>query len=264
MVISPLPQIMVAPNGATKTRATHPALPMTLPQLAQTARACQIAGAQGLHFHLRDASGGHLLDSGAYREALTQLKVHVPGMALQITTESAGLYSPPHQRHVALNSGARLVSAAVAEIARDDRLLARAFYRECAERGIAVQHILYNVEDADLLVEVLPATLLRADSLQLLFVLGRYAERQIAHPAMLDPFRVWMAHHQLQPDWAVCAFGRTERACLQAAYQHGGKCRVGFENSHVRPDGTPAVDNAAQVAALAACLRPRAHLQNCT
>ena len=116
-----LPRLMIAPNGARRTKADHPALPMTLPEIVETAKDCAALGADGLHLHLRDAQGRHVLDAGLYREALQELGAAVPDMALQITTESAGLYAAPHQRAVALESGACMVSAALREMAQGHR-----------------------------------------------------------------------------------------------------------------------------------------------
>ncbi len=253
--MTPLPRLMVAPNGARRGKADHPELPVTLPEIVQTARVCAKAGADGLHLHLRDANGAHVLDAGLYREALAELRGAVPDMAVQATTEAAGRYSAPHQRRVALDSGAALVSAALREMTADTPdAVATAFYRDCAERGIAVQHILYAPEDFDLLTRLLPAPLLRAPDLQLIFVLGRYSRDQESDPADLHPFLRALRAHDLAPDWAVCAFGRAETACLMEAHRHGGKLRVGFENSLWHADGRIARDNAERVSAvLAAC-----------
>tara|TARA_B100002051_G_C16679577_1_gene609016 strand:+ start:128 stop:880 length:753 start_codon:yes stop_codon:yes gene_type:complete len=247
-----LPHIMVAPNGATKTKTDHPALPITLDEIAQTALACRDAGAGALHLHLRDDAGGHLLDSGAYAEALAHLRPLLGEMAIQITTEAAGRYEPGHQRYVALNSGAQMVSVSAREMLRDHELQAIRFYEEAAERGIAIQHILYSREDAEALVHVLPDRLLRDPGLQLIFVMGRYVAGQVSTPAMLDPFLDWMQAEAITPDWAICAFGSGETDCLRNALAKGGKARVGFENSLVMADGTTAQDNAARVAEIAA------------
>lgn len=249
-----LPRLMVAPNGATRTRADHPALPVTLDEITETAIACHAAGAGGLHLHLRDADGGHLLDSGAYREALAHLSTAVPGLAIQITTEASGRYEPGHQRFVALNSGAEMVSVALREVTRDGDDRAARFYTDCDERGIAVQHILYDAEDAERLAKVLPESLFRTGDLQLLFVLGRYVQGQNSGPGMLAPFLDWMRGAAIRPDWAVCAFGQGETDCLAAALDNGGKCRVGFENSLLHADGRQARDNAERVAEIAARL----------
>lgn len=250
-----LPRLMVAPNGARRTRADHPALPVTLPEIVATARACRTAGADGLHLHLRDADGQHLLDAAAYGEALDVLRRAVPGMALQITTEAAGRYAPPHQRAVALDAGADLVSVALREMAAPPHdATAPAFYAACAERGIAVQHILYEAGDFDLLDRLVPPGLVDTPDLQLIFVLGRYSTGQQSAPRDLDPFLARLTERGIPADWAVCAFGRAETACLRAAHAAGGKLRVGFENNLLNEDGTQARDNADRVAAIRAIM----------
>ncbi|HEU4985991.1 MAG TPA: 3-keto-5-aminohexanoate cleavage protein, partial [Rhizobiaceae bacterium] len=45
--------IAIAPNGGRKTKADHPALPMTSDEIAATAAACLAAGAAMLHLHVR-------------------------------------------------------------------------------------------------------------------------------------------------------------------------------------------------------------------
>jgi len=246
----PLPRLMVAPNGASKTHADHPKVPLTLWELRHCAADCAEAGADGLHIHVRDEEGGHLLDSGAYREALAELAREVPALALQITTESGGRYGPAHQAHVALHSGADMVSVALREITRDGDGLAARLYAEAEARGIAVQHILYDVEDARRLERILHGGI-RPDT-QLIFVLGRYTSGQASTPEMLTPFTDWLGTRAA--DWATCAFGQGETACLRAAAEAGGKLRVGFENSLLNEDGSTAKDNAERVRAVAGLL----------
>ena len=139
------------------------------------------------------------------------------------------------------------------------RSAAPAFYAACAERGIAVQHILYDAEDFDLLDRLVPPGLVDAPGLQLIFVLGRYSTGQQSAPRDLDPFLDRLAQRATPDDgadwpadWAACAFGRAETACLRTAHAAGGKLRVGFENNLLHDDGTQARDNAARVAAIRA------------
>ncbi|MGX0902661.1 3-keto-5-aminohexanoate cleavage enzyme [Roseovarius sp. MBR-79] len=252
--MTPLPRLMVAPTGARRSKADHPALPVTLPEIVETAQACLDAGADGLHLHLRDGAGRHLLDAGAYREALDELRQTVPAMTLQITTEAAGLYAPPHQRAVALEAGADLVSVALREMAAEAEA-APGFYAACAARGVAVQHILYDAGDFELLARLLPPDILTAPDLQLIFVLGRYSAGQESDARDLAPFLDRLRTREAPADWAVCAFGRSETACLLAAHAAGGKLRVGFENSLWHADGRLARDNADRVCALRDALR---------
>ena len=87
-----LPRLMVAPNGARPMKKDHPAVPVTISETVETAKACFNAGADGIHFHMRDENGEHILDS-TFRKALLNFK-KVPKMHLQVTTEAVGKYSP--------------------------------------------------------------------------------------------------------------------------------------------------------------------------
>lgn len=247
-----LPRLMVAPNGARLGKSDHAAIPITMAELIATARDCHASGAQGLHLHLRDGDGKHSLDAGRYREAVAELANAVPALAVQVTTEAVGIYSAEHQRHIALNSGTRLVSTSIREImtGTEPEVAAR-FFHECADAGIALQIILYDLDDLELLKTVMPQVLFNAPSLQVLFVLGRYATNKNSSPADLEPFLNWKARANWRPDWAVCAFGRGETDCLKKAHAEGGKLRVGFENSFFAADGTIARDNAQRVREIA-------------
>ncbi|MGR3592382.1 MAG: 3-keto-5-aminohexanoate cleavage protein [Limimaricola soesokkakensis] len=244
------PFIMVAPNGARRSRADHPALPVTTGQIAETAQACHEAGAEALHLHVRDESGRHSLDAGRYAEALQELKRRVPGMRIQITTEAAGLFDVPAQLDCLRRVQPGWASISVREIAREPDL-ASDVYATCAEQGTEVQHILYDTADIALLREWQAQGVVAREQSSVLFVLGRYAAGQVSDPADLDPFRAAMPE---AVNWMVCAFGPREHACLIAAAQQGGSLRVGFENSLTDHRGQPHGDNAASVAALRAQL----------
>ena len=250
----PLPRIMVAPNGARRTKADHPALPITVNEIVACAKECYAAGADGLHAHIRDSSGGHLLDADQYRHLVSRVQEAVPKMAIQITTEAVGIYDPDTQMSIALTSGAEMVSASTREINRAGPSKARAFYQKAQESGIAVQHILYERDDCRILEDTIGRSALADPDLQIIFVLGSYGDNRDATPSDLDVFLSWMEEQEISPDWAVCAFGQAEVACLLKAVSHGGKCRVGFENSMVLSDGNVASSNAEKVTDLLASL----------
>ncbi|WP_344846735.1 3-keto-5-aminohexanoate cleavage protein [Celeribacter arenosi] len=245
---------MVAPNGARLSKTDHPAIPLTLDEIVACARDCHAAGADGIHAHIRDADGQHLLDCARYRQLVSALKGAVPDLAVQITTEAVGRYDPATQMEVALNAGAEMVSVSIREICRADVSDVGRFFHQCRDTGIAVQHILYDRGDCELLGEVLAEDELHNPALQLLYVLGRYSENLQSTPSDLSPFVDWQASLNLTPDWAVCAFGKSEAVCLKAAAALGGKCRVGFENSLYLSDGSIAADNAEKVKDLRAIL----------
>lgn len=244
---------MVAPNGARLQKPDHPAIPLSEGELIDCAKACFAAGAGAIHAHLRTEDGQHLLDAARYRQLVIALRKAVPDMAIQITTEAAGRYDPDIQMRVALEAGADMVSVSIRELCRAETLAVAAFLQNCANQQITLQFILYDREDCDLLARTLDKSALTDPGLQLLFVLGRYSQEP-ARPQDLDPFLDWLTHHNLTPDWAVCAFGPSELDCLKHAAAMGGKCRTGFENSMYLSNGKRAPDNAAKVADLKSLL----------
>lgn len=241
-----LPNIMVAPNGARRMKNDHPALPLTIPETVEAAIACQKAGADGLHMHVRDTDGKHTLDAGIYREAIREMETALPDFYVQITTEAVGQYSPQQQREVVEKIMPKAVSISIAEmLSEGEDIEAQRFYSWCAENEISVQHIIYDTDD---LARIENLSLLNdVTATQLLFVLGRYTKNQQSSPDDLDPFYNWMTQQDAKIDWAICAFGQSETDCLLNAHKKGGKVRIGFENSLWNRDGSIAKDNAERV-----------------
>lgn len=250
-----LPQVMLAPNGARRTKDDHPALPVTIAETVAAAKAAFEEGAGALHGHVRDTEGHHSLDAGLYRELIAEMRAAVPGMPVQITTEAAGVFDPEMQRDVVREVMPEGVSVALREMWRGpgDDPEARSFHAWAREAGIAIQHILYTPEDARRLLELVRKGHL-PQGVQCLFVLGSYAPARPGSPADLAPFLDALEPVRSALDWAACAFGRSETACLVAAARSGGKARVGFENNLHAADGTLAADNAARVREVANAL----------
>jgi uncharacterized protein (DUF849 family) len=243
--------LAVAPNGARRQKADHPALPLTPAELAREAAACREAGAAMLHLHVRDRDGGHLLDAEAYRTATAAIRAAVgQDMIVQITTEAVGLYTPAQQRAVVRDTAPEAVSLALKEMIPNpgDEGEAAAFYREQAALGVLMQHILYSPEDVRRFRDLRRRGVLPDGRAQVLFVLGRYARDLRSDPADLLPFlEAWGDGDGC--GWSICAFGPREAACVGVAAGLGGHGRVGFENNLWRPDGRVAAGNADLVAA---------------
>lgn len=247
-----LPRIMVAPNGARRTKADHPQVPLTIEEIVDTAQACFAAGADGIHAHVRDAGGGHVLDAGLYRELIAALGDAVPDMVVQITTEAVGRYTPAQQRAVVAEVMPTAASVALREMIGDGEAAAQRFYHWAATVGIAIQHIVYTPDEVARLVALAKRDVVPRDGLQVLLVLGRHSAGQ---ESIVSDVRRYAGELGLaKADWAVCAFGHSETACLGEAFKRGGKARVGFENSLWNADGGVARDNAERVAEVAALL----------
>ncbi len=247
-----LPRITVAPNGARRQKTDHPALPLTISEIAQTARACQIAGADAIHMHVRDRDRQHTLDAGLYREAIAETNAHAPSLAIQITTESGGLFGVAQQLDCLRTLRPAAASISVREIMRTPDLAALV-YATAADFGTNVQHILYDTGDLITLRRLIDAGTVPQDMTDVLLVLGRYAPPRPARASELASFVA--ALNGDFHNWTACAFGPNEHAVMLEAAKLGGHIRVGFENNICRPDGTPARDNAESVDRIAAALR---------
>jgi 3-keto-5-aminohexanoate cleavage enzyme len=239
--------ITVAPNGAYKKAADHPAVPLTADDLAREARACLDAGAGMMHMHVRKPDGSHLLDATAYRDALAAVERAVGReLLVQVTSEAAGVYKAAEQIALVRELQPEAVSIGLREIAVPDipETELAAFLAWLAERRIMTQIILYDEGDVRRWLSLRARGLVPPGAWSVLFVLGRYSAGQTSSAYDLLPFLG--AYDQSLP-WAVCAFGPEENACVTTAAAFGGHMRVGFENNLKLRDGSVAPDNAALV-----------------
>ena len=246
-----LPKLMVAPNGARKLKKDHPAIPLTISEIVEAAKSCNKAGAEAMHFHVRDKEGQHVLDSGLYKETLNELEYQVPAMHIQITTEAVGKYSAADMRKVAYDVSPPGISIGTAELisSRKPEIEDIKLYKYLTEAGTRIQHILYQPEDIDLLINLLNKAEIQIDNAWCLFVIGHYSGR-ISYPDNISLFIKKMEEKNIKLDWSICAFGKEEMSCLEKAVSLGGKIRVGFENSLFMPNGEIASDNHVKVEAI--------------
>lgn len=232
--------IAVAPNGARRSKADHPALPLTTDEIIAEVSACRAAGAAMVHLHVRDAAGNHSLDAGRYLETMVGLRETVPDMLIQITTEAAGICTPDMQLRCLEAVTPAFASVAVREIAQDPGVASRLYH--CAtERGTSIQHILYDTADLQQLSRWWTQDIVPRVQSSLLFVLGHYTTGRNARAHDLIPF---IAALPEDCPWAACAFGPDEGICVAAAMAFGGHVRVGFENNIRAPGGALASGNA--------------------
>lgn len=238
----------VAPNGARKTHADHPALPITHKEIATTANACIEAGAVMLHLHVRDRDQGHSLDPEIYTQATKTIRREVgDSMIIQITTEAVGMYKPEEQIECVKKVNPEAVSIAIRELIPDPEndIMAGKFFDWLYKERIAPQFILYSAEDVEHFCQLHQRGLIQSDSPNILLVLGKYTEHQESDPADIEPLL-----KQIKDEWHwwLCAFGSSESDCMARAMSLGGHCRIGFENNLLADDGWPATDNASQIA----------------
>ncbi len=247
--------VTVAPNGARRQKADHPALPMTPAELAACAVACRDSGAAMIHLHVRDREGRHTLDVDAYRDAIGAIRDAVgDGLVIQATTEAVGRYAPAEQMAMVRELRPEAVSLAIREIvpepgpkSGEGERQAAAFLAWLRSEAIMAQYILYSADDVRRFRDLCRRDIVPGERHAVLFVLGRYSADGESDPADLLPFLAAL-DEDVRDLWAVCAFGARESACVLAAAAFGGHPRVGFENNVRLADGALAPDNSALVA----------------
>ncbi len=251
-----LPNIMVAPNGARRSKTDHPKLPITIDETVEVCRACADAGATGAHLHVRDKYGKHTIDVHAYQRLLDKLDSALPGFFAQITSETAGLFTAEDQRHLIQTLKPKSVSVALREFLPDEatRPAAREAYHWAYENGVTIQHICYSAPELDRLLAFMVDGTIPGQHHHIQLVLGSYDGTKISKPDAVAAFADPLINPKqgLSFDWMVCAFGAPETDCLLQTFALGGKARIGFENSLWNRDGSLADSNAERVQELVA------------
>lgn len=248
------PIIIVAPNGARKTKEDLPQIPLWPEELAIEAENCVNAGASLFHLHIRDENQGHTLDVDTYKRTIDAIRNRVGDkLIIQATSESCGIYEPEQQMKMVKELKPEAVSLALREfIPRPDyEVEAEEFFTWVKENKIFAQYILYNPDELKYFADLADQRIIPEGDNFVLFVLGKKqrvsTEGNYAKPEDLNPWVDTLKNLNIDINWAICAFGGNENACVQYAVENGGNARIGFENNHLFIDQTFAPSNAALV-----------------
>ncbi|MEW1720024.1 3-keto-5-aminohexanoate cleavage protein [Streptomyces sp. NPDC093109] len=230
--------LKAAVNGG-RTKAEHPAVPVTPAELAADTAAVVAAGADVVHLHVRDGEEGQTIRPDALAEVLRAVRAAAPGAVLGTTT---GLWtcSGPAERLALVAAWDVLPDFASVAFSEEGAAETAALV---VSRGMELESAVWSLDDV-------PALL--------------------ASPTLHDNVRVLIEPMDEDPDTAVaharamaaailaagvtCPLlyhgdGATAWPVLRAALADGHQVRIGFEDGTELPDGTPAADNTALVAA---------------
>lgn len=254
----PLAMVLaVAPNGARKQHKDHPALPIHVEELVQTAKSCLLAGATLMHVHVRDETQSyqHCIDAKKYSQVFTAIREEIGHhLFLQATTEAVGKYDAHTQmamvRELAdleAHKGQFGVSLAVKELMHPavDLETLHHFFIFLKAANILPQLIIYDQADRNRFQSLLQQGVLPGQSYPCLFVLGRYQQEPTSNPSALLPF---FSEMRGVSSWMGCAFGREEGLVAQATALLGGHMRIGYENNILLLDGSVSDNNAQLIA----------------
>lgn len=230
-------------NGARRP-AEHPALPVTPAQLAAEVRRVVAAGAGAVHLHVKDAGGVDTLAGEPLAAVLRAVKAGAPAVAVGVTT-GAWAMPDPAERVAAVRGWSVLPDFASVnwhESGAED--VAGALL----ERGVGVEAGLWHAAAAQAWL----ASRLRDRSLRVLLELPdgldgagtvAQADRLLAQVVEVRDGSGGQVPVLLHGEGSSCW------PALRHAARRGLATRIGLEDVLELPDGSPAPDNSALVAA---------------
>ena len=229
--------LQVALNGDS----VHPATPRTPATIAEAARGAVEAGAHSVHVHAFDTAGRETLDGVACAQVLGAIRSSCPRTPVSLTTSAAIVRDPQERLRIvaAWEEMPDLVSANMGEpgIVELCELL--------LSRGVGIEAGLLTLADARAFVRSGLAPRCRR---VLVEPLDLDTATALSHAAAIEGvilsagIALEQVHHGYGPAcWAV---NRRARA-------RGHGIRTGLEDITLLPDGSPAPDNTALVAAAA-------------
>lgn len=231
-------------NGA-RPAGFHPRLPLTAAAIAEDGAAAVAAGAAELHLHIRGADGRETLAADAVDPVVAALRVRLPGTLFGLSTgdwiEGGGAATL-----AAIAAWRRLPDYASVNLAEDAAPAVIALLRR---RGIGVEAGLDTAASAERFVRLGLATA----SFRILVEID-HQDLAAAH-AEADRILAVLAAAAIDRPILLHGFDATVWPFAARARAAGFSTRVGLEDGATLPDGTPAADNAALVAAAVALYR---------
>ncbi len=228
--------LQAALNGPF-TKTEHPALPVSVQELARDAAACVAAGARTIHLHPRDTEGRERLDAEVVDGVVTEVRKEC-GVPVGVTT--GAWIEPDPQRRL------ELVQAWLAPDYTSVNLSepgATEIMRALIQAGIGIEAGIWTVEDAERLaasgfggqltrILVEPIEVSAADAVELVEDIHRALDRLCLTAPRLQ-------HGDGEATWVL----------LTDAIHRGLDTRIGLEDTLYEPNGERTASNEALVRA---------------
>jgi len=237
--------LTVAPTGAETAKSDAPALPVTVEELAATAKACQAAGAAVIHIHLRDDDAQPTLDLGRAREAVAAIR---EATDLVVQVSSGGAVTDTEADRLAVldcgADGASLTCGTVnfgSDVFMNRWEFIERLYLAMRERKIVPEFELFDLGHV---------TTMRR-------LLDKHGEPHGGHvhcdlvmgvpggmPGTTAALAACVAALPEGATFSATGVGRTTIPVMLAALSAGGHVRVGMEDTLTFGPGRPVRDNA--------------------
>jgi 3-keto-5-aminohexanoate cleavage enzyme len=238
--------ITVAPTGAETAKEDCPQLPTTPEEIAETARACQAAGAAMIHLHVRDAEHRPTLDLGLLREWVAAVR-DSSDLVVQLST-GGSVHDPLDQRLKVLDAEPDSCSLTMGTTNFGNDVFSNPWpfvcelYQLAQDRGVAPEFELFDLGQVHALTRLLHRYGLPAGGqVHVDLVMGVPGGMNGTTDALVAAVR------DLPPQttsWSATGIGRSTLAVMLASLSKGGHLRVGMEDVLTIARGVPVESNA--------------------
>ena len=238
--------VTVAPTGAETAKTDVPALPTTLPELVETAKRCEEAGAAMVHVHIRDAEHRPTLDLGRLQDTVAALRAET-SLVVQLSTGGA-VTDPLTDRLRVLEAEPDSCSLTMGTVNFGDDVFMNPWgfvvelYRLTQEREVVPEFELFDLGHVAALHRLL-------DKHGLPYGGRVHCDLVMGVPGgMPGTADTLVAAVNALPDavtsWSATGIGRTTLPVAMAALAKGGHLRVGMEDTLTLAKGRPVEHNA--------------------
>ena len=248
--------ITVAPTGAETAKADVPALPVSVEEIAATARDCQAVGASVIHLHIRDAESQPTLDLGYVREVVAAVRESTD---LVVQLSSGGAVTDPFDARLAVldaEPDAASLTLGTVNFGRDvfsnpwDLIVE--LHTQMQQRGIVPEYEVFDLGQLATLARLLDRHgLPHGGHVHADLVMGVPG----GMPGTAQALTACLPFLPAGATFAATGIGRTSLPVMLAALSAGGHLRVGMEDTLTYAPGEPVRDNAQLVARAAGLAR---------
>jgi uncharacterized protein (DUF849 family) len=223
-------------NG-DRTKADHPAVPISAEELSRDAAACVAAGARSIHLHPRDGDGRERLDAEVVDAVVVRVR-DACGVPVGVTT---GVWiEPDPDRRLTLVRAWRAPDFASVNLAEPG---STELMKALIGAGIGIEAGVWSVEDAERLAE-------SGLGEQVLRILVEPVDLRAADaPRVIDGIHAALDRHGLTAPRLEHGDGDATWALIADAVRRGHDTRVGLEDTLHGPDGELTTSNEALVRA---------------
>jgi uncharacterized protein (DUF849 family) len=237
--------ITVAPTGAETAKADCPQLPTTLPELVDTARRCESAGAGMIHVHIRDDDHRPTLDLGRLTDTVAALREGT-GLVVQLST-GGSVHDPLDDRLKVLDAAPDSCSLTMGTTNFGDDVFLNPWpfvcdlYQLSQERQVVPEFELFDLGHVASLHRLLRTYgLPYGGKVHVDLVMGVPGGMPGTADALVAAVAALPAE---TTSWSATGIGRSTLAVALASLSKGGHLRVGMEDVLTLARGVPVEHN---------------------